>query len=504
MKYIFLITAILLICLGAIRAMTLPDRTSAVPVIYWSTDPNPARVEQIRLFHQWLVKNGYITADGQHKVEMRLDTANQGTTKLVVQGVSGVASDVFDMFSGPTVRVYQTIGMLNDVTQEGLKLGFSPQFTYPAIEDAITINGRQYAFPCNVTANLFWVNGESFEKVGMDLPPARWDIPTFERIGREFIQRSNPQGQRQTIFFVPGVDRLVLARSMGVSALNETLTLPQFDDPRYIRTYQLTYQWTYVDHLMPTAAERESFASASGYGGVNSQLFNSGRFALLDSGRYALIQLRQFNQTRRERGQPLLKLSVSELPYDHFPNSVGLTRCAGSYLGSPNKDLAVLFLAYLASEEYNMQIVRDGDALPPNPKYTQIREYTHPPEYPEEWGVHEPFDKAMREIAITTEHGPFIVPATMYRIENYHYQMFMNDRTTAQQAGENAVREVRTEIERMLRESPRLQPLYDEAMATQKKIDDHRAAGKPVPLSWIKNPFHRKYYLDKGWTIKDQ
>ncbi len=504
MKYLFLIIALFLIVLSGIRAMTLPDMTSAVPVIYWSTDPNPARTEQIHLFHQWLEKNGYVTADGQHKVEMRLDTANQGTNKLIVQGVSGVASDVFDMYSGPVVRIYQTIGMVHDVTEAGLKLGFSPQSTYPALEADLTINGRQYAFPCNVNTNLYWVNGEAFEKAGMDLPPARWDIPTFERIGREFIERSNPKGQRQTVFFVPNVDRLVLARSMGLSSLNETLTRPMYDDPRYNRVYELHYQWTYRDHLMPTAAERESFASASGYGGVNFQLFNAGRFALLDSGRYALIQLRQFNQTRRERGQPLLKLSVSELPYDHFPNSLGSTRCAGTYLGSPNRDLAVLFLAYLASEEYNMQIVRDGDALPPNPKYAQIPEFTNPPKYPEEWGVHEPFNKAMWEIAIPADHGPFIVPATMNRLENYHFQMFMNDRVTAEQAGQAAVKEIVGEIERTLREAPRLRPLYDEALATQKKIEEYRAAGKPVPLSWIKNPFHRKYYLEKGWAIKDQ
>ncbi|NJL30824.1 MAG: hypothetical protein HC898_03870 [Phycisphaerales bacterium] len=351
---------------------------------------------------------------------------------------------------------------------------------------------------------MYWVNGEVFEKVGMDVPPEIWDIQTFENIGKEFVKRANPAGERQMVYFAPDLNRFALARSMGVTTYNETLTDVNYDDPLFIAAYKLMYKWTHEDHLFPTAAERESFSSASGYGGVNMQLFNAGRFALLESGRYALIQLREFNKTRREKGEPLLKLSVSRLPYEHFPVTQASTRCAGNYAGSPNKHLSKLFLAYLASEDYNMQIVSDADSLPPNPKYTTIREFTHPADYPEEWGVHEPFAKTMLEIAIPSDHGPFIVPATVESDRNQLLSVHLEQRATPEVATADAVKEIRDEIARTLREDPKLVPLYEEAKATQKKIEEYRAQGKLVPLSWIKNPFYRKYYQFKGWAAVNE
>ncbi|NJL30823.1 MAG: hypothetical protein HC898_03865 [Phycisphaerales bacterium] len=145
MKYIFLAIAVILTILSVIRAMTLPDQSSKVPVIYWTTDPNPARTVQIELFHKWLIKNGYVTKEGTPIVELRLDTANNTAQKVIVQGVSGVGSDIWDMFSGPTVRLHNSIGLLEDVTEAGKELSFSPDFTFPALYSDLTINDRQYA-----------------------------------------------------------------------------------------------------------------------------------------------------------------------------------------------------------------------------------------------------------------------------------------------------------------------------------------------------------------------
>ncbi|MBL8993864.1 MAG: hypothetical protein JNM63_11025, partial [Spirochaetia bacterium] len=45
---------------------------SGLPVLYWVTDANPVRQEQVRLFRQWLTNNRY------PDMEIRLDTANRG------------------------------------------------------------------------------------------------------------------------------------------------------------------------------------------------------------------------------------------------------------------------------------------------------------------------------------------------------------------------------------------------------------------------------------------
>ena len=49
-------------------------------------------------------------------------------------------------------------------------------------------------------------------------------------------------------------------------------------------------------------------------------------------------------------------------------------------------------------------------------------------------------------------------------------------------------------------ESPNLRSKYEEAVAVQEKIDSYRQQGRTVPLAWIINPFHRKYYVSKGWA----
>ena len=68
------------------------------------------------------------------------------------------------------------------------------------------------------------------------------------------------------------------------------------------------------------------------------------------------------------------------------------------YEGSKNKELAAYFFKFLASDRYNELMVDGADALPPVPAFAYGEAFTHPPDYPQEWGLHEPF----REQALTT------------------------------------------------------------------------------------------------------
>ena len=53
-------------------------------------------------------------------------------------------------------------------------------------------------------------------------------------------------------------------------------------------------------------------------------------------------------------------------------------RALGIYAGGQHIEQAKVFQSYLASEDYNMQIVRDADALPPNPHYTRTLAWEKP------------------------------------------------------------------------------------------------------------------------------
>ena len=485
MKYLFSACFLALAAASVATVLLRPHAQSDVPVLYWVTDVNPARMEQIRIFHEWLEKNGH------PRFELRLDTANSDVFKMIIQGVSGVGGDIMDLWTGSGMRYFHQVGLLTDVTEWAEELGFDPSHTYRSMEPEITLDGRQYMFPCNVAVIMYWANKETFAKYKQPVPPRRWDFETFERLGKRFVEAANPPGKRHTVFFANLVLTQVLRRSLGLSTFNETLSRCTLDDPRNAQLLKRVYKWTYEDHILPSAADRESFATASGYGGTELQLFNSGNYAMFWMGRYALIQLRKFGA---------LQLWVSEPPHGGFPNTITGTRAATIYIGSNHKELAKYFLAYLASEDYNMQIVNDADALPPNPIYTQIEEFRRPPTYPNEWGCHEVFAETAETIAIGGSYSPFVVPSVMQRIEQEAEQGFMSGIYSAEEAAQLAADRINDEIQRTLKENPKLKPLYDRLVERQNRIDQRRDEGRKVPLAWIENPFYRRYYAFKGWA----
>lgn len=541
MKILFMAIALLLAGASIGIYGSYPELHSELPVIYWVTDPNPAREEQVAIFHRWLIKNHYgetvtltsaddargflarnwptpIVAamreanprgpdlwngdlrpvDVEHialpltvvvpLTELKLDTANRDQSKQIIQSVSGVAGDIMDM--GP-LHYFVELGVLEDVTTEAKEMGFSTEQTFAAIEPDLTVHGRQYGFPCNVYAQMLWANKATLTRYGIPAPPRRWTVEEFESLGKQFVAAANPPDQPHRYFFANDVPLLPLMRSTGLSMFNETLTRSTLADERFAETLRRLYKWTYDDRLLPSLADRQSFDTQSGYGGANLQLFNNGNYALLGGmGRYALIQLRKFGQ---------LDLAVAEPPHAGFPNTATGTRCAAIYVGG-QPDLAKYFLAYLASEDYNMQVVRDADALPPNPKYTEVEEYLRPPDYPSEWGLHEAFSEAAENIAIAAARTPFGPDATVSREFTNARDAVLVGGVSPEEAAREAAERINAVIARTVAEDPRLEEQYKAALARQEQIDQRRAAGKPVPLEWIANPFHRHYYQTMGWA----
>ena len=485
MKYVFVICAVLLIVASVFTALMMPDAGSPVPVLYWVTDNNPARIEQVRRFHQWRTRNGYPPFD------LRLDTANGDQSKKIIQGVSGVAGDIMDV-GGYDLGYFHAIGLLDDVTADARRMGFDPGKSYPAVEAQIVVDGRQYLFPCNVWGSLYFVNKATFRKYHQPLPPRRWTFEEFEQMGKRFVAAANSNPQHPGVFYASFADYEQMRRSLGLSVFNETLTRCQLDDPRNVRVLKLIHKWTYEDHLIPSDADIQSFSTASGYGGSWVQLFNSGHYGMLSGGRHILIQLRKFD--------PPLELGISEPPHGGFPNMVVGTRAAGIYAGSKHKDLARYFLAFLASEEYNLNIVEDADALPPNPVYTKLAQYQRPAAYPNEWECHEAFADAVNTIAFPFVTSPFVLFTVASRIDDDMFYGVMSDIFTPAQAAAQAQVRINEEIDRMLAEQPALRPRYGQLLARQKQIDELRRQGRQVPLQWIENPFHRSYYQAMGWA----
>ncbi len=575
MKYLLLTILLVLLLASYYTYRRMPESSSVRPVLYWVTDANPARDAQIHLFHLWQVKHGHsvtmqLSSEGAARdllrsqtrlmqlslreinpqlasivdgtttatieypititlpmAEMRTDSANSDLTKRIIQGVSGVGGDVMDAWSGQTMWQLQGIGLLRDVTEAGLRSGFSPDKTYAAIAPEITMPAadgslRQYMFPCNVTSNAYIVNVETFEKYGMTAPPRRWTIAEFERIGADYVKRANAGLPRNRYFFVGGVDQAILRRTFGADIFNESMTAAAVDSPGSVEAARTFLRWQNELRLVPSSADRAGFASDSGYGGQEPQLFHNGNYAMMFTGRYLLIQYRQFNLDRAKSGRAPMKLAVSEMPHERIPIANMSTRAATVYEGGKHHDLAELFLAYLASEDYNMQIVRDADALPPNPEFTDRPEYLDPVPDPSkgiysetERDFHRPFKEIAETIGVASSHSPFILTAVAQREVSRAEEALIDGNVAPADALASAKRRIDAEIARNLEENPKLRPLYDQKIELQQKIDAMRVkievhlqstpqAPIPdelkIPLSMIDNPFHRVLYVKQGWA----
>ena len=119
---------------------------------------------------------------------------------------------------------------------------------------------------------------------------------------------------------------------------------------------------------------------------------------------------------------------------------------------------------------------------------------------PTSGGGHEIPSTGAETIAIATSVSPFVPAATVERYKKKALDEVMADLVTPAEAASEAARRIDEEIRLTLKESPKLQRKFAKYSALQEQIDRYRGEGRKVPLEWIKNPFHQRYYLFKGWA----
>jgi multiple sugar transport system substrate-binding protein len=306
------------------------------------------------------------------------------------------------------------------------------------------------------------------------------------------VERANVPGRPQTRFFAESANYNVMRRSLGLDVFNETLTASTLDDPRYDQVLERIHRWTYELRILPTAADISSFSSTGGTNyGPRLYQFKIGNLGLIGGGNYLMSALRQLGT---------MELGVVYPPAEEFPNAVFGAGMLAVYKGSPHKESAYEFLRFLASAKYNRSVAEIGDGIPANLKYARDPVFLDPPQYPNEAGCNIVFVESIEQIGVPYSYSPFVPFSISNRIDQDMYQAFMAGRTTARETSRRAAELINLEIQRMLKDRPKLREEYERRLERQKQIDQLRSEGKPVPLEWIDNPFHRAYYKFKGWV----
>lgn len=166
MKKVFLIILFLLAAAMVYTELSQYEDAPPYPVLSWKTGICPERYVQVELFREWLRKEGYVDKNGNPLFDIKLEAESIQST--MIQAVSGVGADILDRV--PT-DAFAAMGILEDITDFAAANGMGISDTYPAMESLVSLNGRQYAYPCNLAVYVLWSNVDLFRKLGMEPPP---------------------------------------------------------------------------------------------------------------------------------------------------------------------------------------------------------------------------------------------------------------------------------------------------------------------------------------------
>jgi ABC-type glycerol-3-phosphate transport system substrate-binding protein len=457
-----LIVAALLAALSAVAAIWRPNQIDdgRIPLV-WVSDNNPVRAEQIAHFNE-----------GHPDMNLKLDYANAGLQKIVLQCASGVGPDIFD-YTEEQLQALVEAGVLWDVTGAAAEMGFSAERdTWPAAKEQMTYFGRQYGYPCNVDVHLLIYNKNVFDSLGVPYPEG---ILTME----EFIalaQKVSGPGR----FAVSGMNWRVFFSGLRGEYFTEDGRPDIANSEALKRAFTMHRDMIFKHKLMPTSVEMKAMSGRGGWGSGGSTLnqFSAGKFAMTLSGQWALIA---FNRTYTHQIENLRKAGLKpediKNPLDrpmrigavmiprfseHPPSYRMISRLAGVNKYSAHRTAALSFLQYLAGQVYAESINRGVDALPGNPKYADSGVEAGPPDLARE-ELHTVTKKAV-EYGYTPRRSPYLLTSDVIRtLETQTSRMESNPDIPIEKLLADAQRELETLMRRNLERNPKLKDLYNES-----------------------------------------
>ena len=431
---------------GAEATIQYPKEDGSVH-LYWATDLNPARDKQISTFDK-MYPGTTVSID---------PSANGDNSKVIVQCATGVGPDIMDVTSD-NMRSMADAGVLLDLTPYADKLGFGPKDTYPAIGKDLMYRGRQYCFPCNVSADCVIFNKQIFDDHGVPYPKPDWTEQDFIRAANGILHNPSKSGQHHLAYSAPGgvpywTNELI---ARGGRLFSPDGLHSEVNSKESIAGLQDYYDMMFVYKVIPTPADSLAISSQGGWGSGGINWFCNGQSAMLPIGRWFICQLGNYPSING-------RLGVVQLPrVDNAPSSgVCGERSAGINAKSPHWKEALKFLEYLASPQYSKIIVDEGDALPPNPKLATTGQALTNDIVPDP-AFHAPFVKAIANARPLDDDSPYIDAAEVTRWESDYVQKVENKLMTPQQAMDTLAAQIDGQIRLNLERRPDLQRLFEQ------------------------------------------
>lgn len=428
--------------IGALATLP-PADPAGRKVIYWSTDGNPARVAQIAPFEK---------ANPTLKVKVEPNTFE----KTIVQCSTGVGPDLIEIYTVSDMVAYAESGILLDLTPYLDKYGISGSVTYPSLVGNLVYDGKQYRFPANAGSQVLIYNKRKFREAGVPEPTESMAWPDFiERIRPLTVARPNGAGYEQFALMLPEWCVKDITLQYGAHFFNETRTRCTLDSPEFITALNLYRDLMTTEKIIPAPTDSKALSGSGGWGNGEMDWFSSGRGGCLWGARWMWVVLRKNPELRKELG-------VVALP--HMPGRE--TACYSGARGpavnvnSRNRDEALRFLGYLASEEYGSIICQSSDGMPPNAAYGNNPANLANPAYPEEADFHQQFIDSMAH-AEAEQTSPFVNPKIVDRVWKETTDYIANGLKTPEEALRDSAKRINDEIARSIADDPKLKARYD-------------------------------------------
>lgn len=442
------------------------DLDGRIPLI-WVSDNNPARTAQIDAFNE-----------ENPDLSLTLDFGNSGPQKIVLQSSSGVGPDIFD-YSDEEIGTYVESGVLLDVTEAAAKMGFSAQKDgWPGAVDTVLYQGQQYGFPCNTGTPLLIYNKNVFDHFGVPYPTGTLTWEEFIALSKKFAPAADPHPQEHApIFAITGMTWRTFFDTHRGEFFDPEGRLHIADNPELTQAFDLHRDFLFTHRLMPSSVEAKAMSGQGGWGTGSLNQFATARFAMINTGYYALISFgRAYDQQLKDLARREIKISEITEPLEK-PLRLGAvllprfsdappayrvqTRVAGINAKSPRREEALRFLTYLAGPTYSRLLNEGIDWLPGNPLYAPLGVEPGPADL-DRLNMQDLTQKAMAS-GYTQRLSPFILTSDVTRVLGAQLSRLESDpalSTTDLLASANA--DLQTLLRRNLERSPKLKALFVE------------------------------------------
>ena len=355
-----------------------------------------------------------------------------------------------------------------------------PDLIWPVAQKGTMLDGRSYAYPCNVWWCLIAYHKDLFDKAGVPYPKPGWTWSDFVETAKKLTIRDSATGRAEQ-FGLLGIDGVEMAFNFGADFLNKTGTRCAFHSREAVEAIQLSIDFQEKHHISPTASETANMAAQGGWGAGAINLFGAKKGAMMRFGRYGLINWRLVNEEAKKKGlPPPLHIGFVPPPVKKRQYLYGGTRICVINAHSPRRYEAVDFIAYLAGPRYGRQINWSADCIPGPRRWTRTPEQLSNPRYPEEHDS----DIHWRETAADIHplmHTRFLPSTTLYQCLYYHLDRIGSHLCSVDEGLRALQSDMNQAIEKHVREHPYLRGPYAAAMKEQARIDQRKAAAGGGP-----------------------